>query len=80
MGGSFANIGWTEPGGESLYNLCMMEELCTTAAAGGTGISKIVNRTSGKITRKGNPKFSHEYVARIAHTIEEKEATQWLTT
>ena len=79
MGGSFANIGWTKPGGESLYNLCMMEELCSTAAAGGTGISKLVNRKSGKIIRKNNPKFAHEYVARIAHTIEEKEAIQWLT-
>ena len=78
MGGSFANIGWTKPGGESLYNLCMMEELCTTAAAGGTGISKLVNRKSGKIVRKSNPKFAAEYVTRIGHTIEEKEATQWL--
>jgi len=79
MGGSFANIGWTKPGGESLYNLCMMEELCTTAAAGATGISKIVNRCSGKISRLNNPKYATEYVTRMAHTIEEKEAAQWLT-
>ena len=78
MGGSFANIGWTKPAGESLYNLSMMEELCTTVAVGGTGISKLVNRSSGKISRLNNPKYPTEYVARIAHTIEEKENTSWL--
>lgn len=80
MGGSFANIGWTKPGCESLYNLCMMEELCSTVALGATGISKLVNRKTGKITRKNNPKYAAEYVKRISHIMDEKEWTQWIMT
>lgn len=78
MGGSFANIGWTREGGESLYNLCMMEELCTTVALGATGISKLVNRETGKIERINNPKYATEYVERIAHILSKKEQVSWL--
>lgn len=27
MSGSFENVGWTKPGYENLYNICIMEEL-----------------------------------------------------
>ena len=29
MSGGFENVGWTRPGFENLYNICIMEELCS---------------------------------------------------
>ena len=34
MSGSFENVGWTKPGYENLYNICIMEELCGILAVG----------------------------------------------
>ena len=35
MSGGFENVGWTRPGQENLYNICIMEELCSILAMGG---------------------------------------------
>ena len=43
MSGSFENVGWTRPGWESLYNICMMEELHTILSLGGGGVTKLVH-------------------------------------
>ncbi|MCL2125103.1 MAG: coproporphyrinogen dehydrogenase HemZ, partial [Oscillospiraceae bacterium] len=40
--GGFENTGWCLPGHESVYNICMMEELCTVLALGGGGVTKLV--------------------------------------
>ena len=62
MSGSFENVGWTKPGWESLYNICMMEELHTILSLGGGGVTKLVNPYTGRIERIANPKYPHEYV------------------
>ena len=60
--GGFENVGWCKPDTESLYNIAMMEELQTIVSAGAGGVSKRVDRASGKITRFTNPKYPKEYI------------------
>lgn len=42
MAGGFENVGWTKPGSENLYNICIMEELCSILAMGAGGSTKLV--------------------------------------
>ena len=56
------NVGYSKPGYESIYNVYMMEELQTTLAAGGGGITKLVDPLTKKITRIPNPKLAEEYL------------------
>ena len=72
MSGSFENVGWTKPGWESLYNICMMEELHTIISVGGGGVTKLVNRATGEIVRITNAKYPYEYLRDLEKTIEEK--------
>ena len=65
MSGSFENVGWCRPGTESLYNICMMEELHTIVSLGGGGVTKLVDRRAGHIRRTANPKFPKEYIEHI---------------
>ena len=65
MSGSFENVGWCRPGTESLYNICMMEELHTIVSLGGGGVTKLVDRAAGHIRRTANPKFPKEYIEHI---------------
>ena len=65
MSGSFENVGWCRPGTESLYNICMMEELHTIVSLGGGGVTKLVDRAAGRIRRTANPKFPREYIDHI---------------
>ena len=65
MSGSFENVGWCLPGTESLYNICMMEELHTIVSLGGGGVTKLVDRNTGYIQRIANPKYPQEYIGRI---------------
>ena len=62
MSGSFENVGWTRPGFENLYNLCMMEELHPVIALGGGGVTKLVDPVGGRIVRLSNPKYPQEYL------------------
>jgi len=62
MSGSFENIGWSKPGFQSLYNLCMMEELHSVLALGGGGVTKLVDPVRGRIVRITNAKYPQEYV------------------
>ncbi len=72
MSGSFENVGWSLPGDENLYNIAMMEELHTVLALGGGGVTKLVDRRSGKIQRLADPKYPYEYIANIAEIAKEK--------
>lgn len=56
------NVGYSKPGYESIYNVYMMEELQTTLAAGGGGITKLVDPVTKKIIRIPNPKLAEEYL------------------
>lgn len=62
MSGSFENVGWSRPGFENLYNLCMMEELHSVLALGGGGVTKLVDARGGRIVRIANPKYPYEYL------------------
>ena len=73
MSGGFENIGWTKPGFSSLYNICIMEELCSIIALGGGGSTKLVNPSDGKIERIFNAKYPVEYIQRIDDYISRKE-------
>ena len=62
MSGGFENVGWCLPGHEGLYNICIMEELCTILALGGGGVTKLVAPESGRIERIFNAKYPYEYI------------------
>ncbi len=73
MSGGFENVGWTKPGHESLYNILIMEELCTVLAMGGGGSTKLVDRRSGRIERVFDPKYPKEYVESLDKIVADKE-------
>ena len=51
MSGGFENTGWTKEGYTNLYNICMMEELCTILSAGGGASTKLIHPEGGKTER-----------------------------
>ena len=65
MSGSFENVGWCLPGTESLYNICMMEELHTIVSLGGGGVTKLIDQKTGYIERVANAKYPQEYIQKI---------------
>lgn len=77
MSGSFENVGWCMSGCESVYNICMMEELQSILSLGGGGVTKLVDSAAGKIERRANPKYPQDYLARIEQICREKEELQW---
>ncbi len=62
MSGGFENVGWCRAGTENLYNILIMEELTTILALGGGGVTKLVNRETGRIERIFNLKYPYEYI------------------
>jgi len=59
--GGFENTGWSRPGFNGIYNICMMEELCTVLSLGGGGVTKLVS-PGGRIERVFNAKYPREYI------------------
>jgi len=59
--GGFENTGWSLNGYECIYNICMMEELCTVISLGGGGVTKLVSG-NGRIERIFNAKYPREYI------------------
>ena len=72
MQGGFENTGWTKKGHKNLYNICMMEELCTVLAMGAGGSSKLI-RPSGRNERIVTPKYPLEYIEHIEKICKDKE-------
>ena len=72
MSGSFENVGWCRPGTESLYNICMMEELHTIVSLGGGGVTKLVDPATGHIDRLANAKYPQEYLRSIDRICADK--------
>ena len=62
MAGGFENVGWTKPGSENLYNICIMEELCSILAMGAGGSTKLVADGGKHIKRFIAPKYPQEYI------------------
>lgn len=73
MSGGFENVGWTVEGQENLYNICIMEELCSIVALGGGGSTKLVRPGNGKNIRLMAPKYSYEYISHIDKVCADKE-------
>lgn len=71
ISGGFENVGWAKPGFENLYNICIMEELCTILAMGGGASTKLVTGT-GRIERVFAPKYSFEYISKIDKVTSDK--------
>ncbi|MGI6029573.1 MAG: coproporphyrinogen dehydrogenase HemZ [Candidatus Heteroscillospira sp.] len=69
--GGYENVGWTRKGYDNLYNICIMEELCSIIALGGGASTKLVSPT-GRIERIFCPKFPQEYIAGIEKVCADK--------
>lgn len=72
MSGGFENVGWAQRGNDSLYNICIMEELCTILAMGGGASTKLV-APGGRIERVFAPKYPLEYIQGIDKICADKE-------
>lgn len=77
MSGGFENVGWCLPGTESLYNVCMMEELHTILSLGSGGVTKLIDTRAGSLKRLSNPKYPKEYIEHIDDIIAQKEEIAW---
>ena len=64
MSGSFENTGWCMPGQENLYNIYIMEELCSILSLGAGGSTKMVDYPIGHIERAFQLKYPLEYIQR----------------
>ncbi|MEG2175524.1 MAG: coproporphyrinogen dehydrogenase HemZ [Oscillibacter sp.] len=64
MSGSFENVGWCKPGGECLYNIEIMSELCSILSFGAGGSTKMVVPGTNHIQRTFNLKYPKEYMER----------------
>ena len=73
ISGGFENVGWAKPGFDSLYNILIMEELCSIIALGGGASTKLVCPETGRIERIFNPKYPKEYIEKIDTTVEKKK-------
>ena len=65
MSGGFENVGWTKEGFVNLYNICIMEELCSILAMGAGGSSKLIRQDGGRNLRFIAPKYPLEYIRDI---------------
>ena len=73
MSGGFENVGWTLPGYSNLYNICIMEELCSILAMGGGGSTKLIAPGDGRNIRLMAPKYPLEYIQNTKRTCKDKE-------
>lgn len=73
MSGGFENIGWAKPDSINLYNVCIMEELCSIIALGGGGSTKLVSAGTGRNIRLFAPKYPSEYISGILKTCTDKQ-------
>ena len=72
MSGGFENVGWSREGCINLYNICIMEELCSIIAMGGGGSTKLVRHDSGRNIRIMEPKYPLEYIGGIEKICADK--------
>jgi oxygen-independent coproporphyrinogen-3 oxidase len=72
MSGGFENVGWTKPNYVNLYNICIMEELCSILAMGGGGSTKLIAPGDGRNIRLMAPKYPLEYINSVEKTCGDK--------
>lgn len=73
MSGGFENVGWQRDGTENLYNICIMEELCSIISLGGGASTKLC-LGEGRIERVFNPKYPAEYIGGIEKVLASKSS------
>ena len=71
MSGGFENVGWCRPGTENLYNICIMEELCSILSMG-AGASTKLTAGDGRLERVFAPKYAREYIDGIDKVCADK--------
>lgn len=71
MSGGFENVGWQRGGTENIYNIAIMEELCSIISLGGGASTKLC-LGNGRIERVFNPKYPQEYIEGIGKIISDK--------
>lgn len=59
MAAGHENTGWSLPGHECIYNVCMMEEIQNIVSLGAGGVTKLVGNGIGRIS---NSKYPGEYI------------------
>lgn len=67
------NIGWSKPGHESVYNVCIMEEVQTILAAGAVGSTKLIDAEGGRLERVFNYKYPIDYNKNFELMLKRKE-------
>ena len=72
MSGGFENVGWCRPGTENLYNICIMEELCSIRSMG-AGASTKLTAGDGRLERVFAPKYAKEYIDGIDAVVSGKQ-------
>ena len=72
MSGGFENVGWALPGHDSLYNICIMEELCSILAMGAGASTKLV-APGGRIERVFAPKYPLEYIQAVEKVCADRD-------
>ena len=73
ISGGFENVGWCRPGTESLYNVCIMEELCTVLAMGAGGSTKLVNPRRGYIERLTEKKYPRQFIDTLEEAVRRRK-------
>jgi len=71
MTGALENVGWCLKGQENIYNICIMDELCSIVAMGAGASTKLVAK-SGEMQRRFAPKYPKEYIETIDRLLSEK--------
>ena len=71
--GGYENVGWAKAGAVCLYNVAMMEELCSVLSLGAGGATKRL-LPGGKILRCFNKKYPYEYIGSLEEADKNKRA------
>lgn len=71
--GDLENVGYCQPGHESLYNIKIMSEQQTILGIGGAATSKIINPKTGRLNSSFNPKDLTLYLEKIDDYILKRE-------
>ena len=72
MSGGFENVGWQRAHTENIYNICIMEELCSIFSVGGGASTKLC-LVNGRIERLFDPKYPTDYIDSIEKIISDKK-------
>lgn len=77
MAGNQENVGYAKPGKSCLYNVLIMEEKQTIAAAGAGSSTKYVYDNGARIERAENVKNVDQYIERVNEMIHRKRCLFW---